>query len=339
MADSRFFNKKGPFTLKEIAALSECVLAEGTNPDQVVENVAGLDEAMGTDLTWAFLASVRENLKNSKAGACITSEKFKDYVPEGMGILLSNDPHRSYGLAAQAFYPREFEAMISEKAYIDETATIGEGCRIEAGAFIGARVVIGKNCWIKPNAVIEDGVQMGDNCTIGSCASVSHCLMGNMVYIYPGARIGQDGFGFAMGPKGPCKVPQLGRVIIGNCVEIGANTTVDRGAMGDTVIGDGTWLDNLIQVGHNVKFGKCCMSAAQAGFAGSCTFGDFVAVGGQAGFAGHIHIGSMCQIGAQSGVMKDLPDGSGVLGTPAVPQMEFMRQCIAVQKLAKGGKK
>lgn len=339
MTDFRFFNKKGPFTLKQLAELSECTLAEGTNPEQVVENVAGLDEASEKEITWAFIASVRDNLKNSKAGACITSEQFLDCVPEGMGVLLSKDPHRSYGLVAQAFYPREFEAMISDRAYIDPTAKIGEGCRIEAGAYIGANVVMGKNCLVKPNAVIDESVQMGDDCTIGSCASVSHCIMGNQVYIYPGARIGQDGFGFAMGPKGPCKVPQLGRVIIGNCVEIGANTTVDRGAMGDTVIGDGTWLDNLIQVGHNVKFGKCCMSAAQAGFAGSCTFGDFVACGGQVGFAGHIHIGSMCQIGAQSGVMKDLPDGSVVLGSPAIPQKDFMRQFVTIQKFMKGTKK
>ena len=335
MADLTFFKKPQPFTLKQIAERAECKLAEGTNPDQVVEDVAGLAEATSKDISWIFVPAMREALGQTKAGAVITSEKFLSYVPQGVGVLLSEDPHRSYGLAAQMFYPRQIEPFISDKAVIDATATIGQGCRIEAGAVIGAQAVIGDGCWIQPNAVIGQGVKMGRGCTIGPNASVSYCIMGDDVYIYAGARIGQDGFGFAMSMKGPAKVPQLGRVIIGSHVEIGANTTVDRGAMGDTVIGDGTWIDNLVQIAHNVKLGRCCIIVSQVGIAGSCTLGDFVVCGGQVGIAGHLNIGSGAKIAAQSGVMRDVPPQATLIGSPAQPQMDFMRQTVLIQKFAK----
>ena len=176
---------------------------------------------------------------------------------------------------------------------------------------------------------------MGDDCIVGANATISHCIAGSKVYIYPGAHIGQDGFGFAMSIKGPAKVPQLGRVIIGNDVEIGSGTTVDRGAMGDTVISDGCRIDNLVQVAHNVKLGRCCVIVSQVGIAGSCEFGDFVVAGGQVGFAGHLKIGTGAKIAAQSGLMNDVPAGAVLMGTPAVSRVEFMRQQIALQRLTK----
>ncbi|MBQ3035061.1 MAG: UDP-3-O-(3-hydroxymyristoyl)glucosamine N-acyltransferase, partial [Alphaproteobacteria bacterium] len=194
---------------------------------------------------------------------------------------------------------------------------------------------LGARCDIRANAVIERGVVMGDDCIVGATATVSHCVAGNKVYIYPGAHIGQDGFGFAMSVKGPVKVPQLGRVIIGNDVEIGSGTTVDRGAMGDTVISDGCRIDNLVQVAHNVKLGRCCVIVAQVGIAGSCEFSDFVVAGGQVGFAGHLKIGAGAQIAAQSGIMTDVAPGSILMGSPAVSRVEFMRQQIALQRLTK----
>ncbi len=339
MADSRFFKKAGPFTLKQIAEKSECKLAEGVNPDLVITDVQGLDNAGEGDLTWAFIASVRDSLQKTKASAVITNDKFAPLAPEGVAVLLSNDPHRSYGLAAQMFYPTIQKGGISDKANIDKTATLGEGCRVDAGAFIGANVKLGKNCWIQPNATILDGVEMGDDCIVGANASVSHCIAGNKVYIYAGCRVGQDGFGFAMGILGPTKVPQLGRVMIGNDVEIGANTTVDRGAMGDTVIGDGCRIDNLCQIAHNVKLGSCCAIVSQVGIAGSCEFGDYVVAGGQSGFAGHLKIASMTQIAAQSGVMKDTNMGDVLIGAPAIPHHDFMRQNIILQRLVKESRK
>ena len=334
MADPRFFKKTDCLSVAEIAQIGEISLPEGTDTSKTFKNVAGLDTAGPEDVSWAFIPKVRESLKNTKAGAVIVPEKFLDLVPAGCLALVSKDPHRSYGLVASAFYPRQITPFISEKAYVDETASLGEGCRIEAGAYIGAGVKLGVRCHIHPNAVIEQGVQMGDDCTVGANATVSHCIAGNKVYIYAGCHIGQDGFGFAMSPAmGPQKVPQLGRVIIGNDVEIGSSSCVDRGAMGDTVIGDGVRIDNLVQVAHNVKLGRCCILVSQVGIAGSCEFGDFVVAGGQAGFAGHLKVGTGAQIGAQSGIMSEVPPGVILMGSPAVPHKEFMRQVLAVKKL------
>ena len=339
MADSRFFKKAGPFKLSEIAAKSECKLAEGVNPDLLISDVRGIDDAGEGDLTWAFIASVRDALQKSKASACITSEKFASFVPAGVAVLLSNDPHRSYGLAAQMFYPTVQTGGISDKANIDPSAELGEGCRVDAGAFIGAHVKLGRGCWIQANATVQDGVQMGDGCIVGSNACVSHCIAQNKVYIYPGCMVGQDGFGFAMGILGPTKVPQLGRVLIGNDVEIGSNTTVDRGAMGDTVIGDGCRIDNLCQIAHNVKMGSCCVLAAQAGIAGSTELGDFVVLGGQSGLAGHLKVASATQIAAQGGLMNNTQMGDVLIGSTAIPHMDFMRQNVILQRMVKESKK
>lgn len=333
MADKRFFHKVNGLTLKEIAKIGEVSLPKGIDETLVFEDVSSLEQAGEKDISWAFIPSVREALSQTKAGAVIVPEKFLSYVPKGCIPLVSADSHRSYGLIAQAFYPMTVESFISPRAYIDPTAVLGEGCRIEAGAYIGPHVVLGRSCYVHPNAVIEEGVQMGDFCTIGANATISHSLIGNKVYIYPGAHIGQDGFGFAMSAKGPVKVPQLGRVIIEDDVEVGSSTTIDRGAMGDTVIGAGTRIDNLVQVAHNVKLGKCNIMVSQVGIAGSCEFGDFVVAGGQVGFAGHLKVGTGAQIAAQSGLMNDVPAGAVLMGSPALPRVEYMRQLVALQRL------
>lgn len=335
MADTRFFKKVSGLTLAEIAKIGELKLPDNADLNREFKDVASIDMAGANEVTWAFIPAMREPLKNTKAGAVIVPENFLEFVPEGVIALVSSDPHRSYGLVASAFYPREVESYISDKAYIHPTAQLGEGCHVEAGAYIGENVVLGKKCDIRANAVIESGVQMGDDCIVGANATISHCIAGSKVYVYPGAHIGQDGFGFAMSAKGPAKVPQLGRVIIGNDVEIGSGTTVDRGAMGDTVISDGCRIDNLVQIAHNVKLGKCCVIVSQVGIAGSCEFGDFVVAGGQVGFAGHLKIGSGAKIAAQSGLMNDVPAGAVLMGSPAVSRVEFMRQQIALQRLTK----
>ena len=336
MADNRFFQKiQGGLSLAKIAEVAEVILPEGVDVNKVFDDVADLENATEKDISWAFIPSVRDQLKVTKAGAVIVPEKFKDLVPEGTIALISKDAHRSYGLAASAFYPTAVEPYISPGAHIDTSAQLGEGCRVAAGAYIGKNVKLGPQCDIHPNAVIEDGVEMGALCIVGANATVSHCIAGNKVYIYPGAQVGQDGFGFAMSPeKGPQKCPQLGRVIIGDDVEIGSCTTVDRGAMGDTVIGSGTRIDNLCQIAHNVKLGRCCVIVAQNGIAGSCEFGDFVVSGGQVGYAGHLKIGAGAQIAAQSGVISNVDPMKKMMGSPAQEGHECMRQIIALRGLA-----
>jgi UDP-3-O-[3-hydroxymyristoyl] glucosamine N-acyltransferase len=176
---------------------------------------------------------------------------------------------------------------------------------------------------------------MGRECRVGALASISHALLGDRVYVYPGARIGQDGFGFAMTPQGFLTVPQLGRVILEDDVEVGANSTVDRGAALDTVIGAGSRLDNLVQIGHNVRLGKCCVVVAHAGISGSTVVDDFVQIGAQAGLAGHLRIGRGARIGAQAGIMSDLEPGAEVVGSPAMPVREFFRNVAVLRRLAR----
>ncbi len=175
---------------------------------------------------------------------------------------------------------------------------------------------------------------MGAHCRVGALALVSHAVLGARVYVYPGARIGQEGFGFAVGPAGFVTVPQLGRVLLEDDVEVGANSCVDRGSTQDTVIGAGSRLDNLVQIGHNVRLGRCCIVVSQAGISGSTVLEDFVVVAAQAGLIGHLRIGAKARIGAQAGVMRDVGAGADVLGAPAVPVREFFRNVAALRKLA-----
>ena len=178
---------------------------------------------------------------------------------------------------------------------------------------------------------------IGRDSYIGAGASVTHALLGDRVLIHAGVRIGQDGFGFAMGPRGHLKVPQVGRVIIQDDVEIGANTTIDRGALRDTIIGEGTKIDNLVQIGHNVIIGRHCVIVGQVGIAGSAELGDFVVMGGHSGVVGHVKVGSGAQIAGSAHVKDDLAPGARVAGTPAVPFKEFARGLAAVSRLARRG--
>jgi UDP-3-O-[3-hydroxymyristoyl] glucosamine N-acyltransferase len=232
--------------------------------------------------------------------------------------LVSPHPYKSYALAAQYFYPFE-----KPDPLVSPHAVVGEGVKIGAGTSIEAGVVIGKN------------VEIGEDCHIGANAVISHAVIGDNVRIYPGVCIGQDGFGFAIDPAGHVKVPQLGRVIIGDSVEIGANTTIDRGAGPDTEIGSGTWLDNLVQIGHNVKMGRGCVMVAQSGISGSTVLEDYVVIAGQVGIAGHLRIGMGAQIAAKSGLMKDVAPRSEMMGYPAVPIKQFMRQIATLNRLIK----
>lgn len=336
MADSRFFNRAAPLTLQRLAELSDAKLADPAHASKTVSDVAPLDKADADTISFLDNPRYKESFVASKAGACVISPKMQDAAPKGMALLLSDTPYKAYALIAQAFYPDEFPAaQISPGAHVEKGASVGKGCVIDAGAVIHDGAIIGEGTWIESGAVIGRGVVIGKKSRIGTNASVTHAMIGDAVRLYPGVRIGQDGFGFAPDPKGHVKVPQLGRVIIEDHVEIGANSCVDRGAGPDTVIGAGTWIDNLVQIGHNVKIGRGCILIAQSGVAGSTVLEDYAVLAAQAGVAGHLRIGMGARIGAQSGVMRDVPAGEEQLGAPAVPVKEFMRQVVALKRLTK----
>ncbi len=336
MADPRFHSRRGPLTLSELAAVSGTALAPGVEGGQEVEDVAPLDTAGPRDLSFLDNPRYVEAFSRSDAGACIVRPALAARAPAAMALLLGDEPYKSYALAARAFYPeRAADPGVDPSARVDATAHLGADCAIGPGVVIGKGAIIGARCSVGANTVIGPAVEVGADTRIGAVVSLSHCLIGRRVAIYPGVRIGQDGFGFAPGPAGYVKVPQLGRVIIHDDVEIGANTTIDRGAGPDTIIGEGCWIDNLVQIGHNVQLGRACIIVAQAGISGSVMLGDGVVVGGQAGIVGHLTIGRGAQIAGKSGVTSDLPDGARVGGSPAVPIRVWHRQTVLLAGMAK----
>jgi UDP-3-O-[3-hydroxymyristoyl] glucosamine N-acyltransferase len=336
MADPRFFDLAGPFTAAELAARLGVAVAGADDPDRVLTDVAPLDTAESSHVAFLDNPKYRDALRTTRAGAAIVAPDAVALAPAGLVLFVSPAPYRAYAIAAQAFHPEPPPARgIAATAVVDPGAKLGTDCAVDHHAVIARGVEIGHRCHIGANAVIAAGCVIGDDVRIGANASLSHCRLGDRVRIYPGARIGQDGFGFAPDPKGYVKVPQLGRVLIGDDVEVGANSTIDRGAGPDTVIGAGTMIDNLVQIGHNVQIGRGCVLVAQVGIAGSTRLGDYVQIGGQGGLTGHLTIGNGAKIAAQSGVMRDVAPGETVMGSPAVPIRDHHRQVTLIRRLAR----
>lgn len=338
MADPRFFKCAGPFTLGKLAELTGSELSDKGAAETEVTDVAPLQTATPGQLSFLDNRKYLESFKATKAGACIVRPEFAEAAPDGVVCLLNKSPYKAYALAAQAFYPDPApEDYRAASAVIDETASIGAEVSIAPNVVIGKNVKIGDGTRIHPNAVICDGVEIGRKCEIGANTYLTHCLISDGVRLHPGVCIGRPGFGFAIDPAGFINVPQLGRVIVEAGVEIGANSTIDRGAGPDTIIGAGTRIDNLVQIAHNVQTGRMCVIVAQTGISGSTQLGDGVMTGGQAGLAGHLKVGSGTRIAAQSGIMRDIPAGSEVMGSPAVPIRQYMRQVAILSKMS--GKK
>lgn len=336
MPDSNFFKAISPITIEAIAKIANAEIQNNADSSQLIKGVAPIDAASDGEITFLSNKKYSDSLKQSKATACIMHKSTIDKAPDGMTILIAADPYLAFAKIATVFYPDvEKAASISDKAYIDGSASIGEGCYIEAGAFIGANVKIGKNTKVHSGAYISDSVQVGENCVISHSVTLSHTIIGNNVILHPGVKIGQDGFGFATEHGKHIKVPQLGRVIIEDNVEIGANSCLDRGAGPDTIIGEGTKIDNLVQIGHNVQTGKGCIIVSHVGISGSTKLGDYVVLGGQVGVAGHLNIGSMANVAAQSGIAKDVAPKEIVGGSPAVPIRQWHRQTAMLQNLVK----
>jgi len=336
MADKAFFKNNGPFSLKKIAELTGSELLDSSKGAVEISEIKTLEKALEGDICFFYDKKAKQAAAEVRATACVTTKELAPLLPANVVVLTCDNPKIAYLKLNRAMYDEyRPEGLISTKASVHPSAKIGKNCFVADFVTIEENAVIGDNCRLEAGAYIGRSCQIGNSCRIGVNAYVSYCIMGNDCYIYSGARIGCDGFGFDLIDGKHVRVPQIGRVIIGNDVEIGANSCVDRGALDDTVIGDGCRVDNLAQIAHNDKLGRGCVIVAQVGIAGSCTFGDYVVCGGQTGFADHIKIGSGAQIAAQSGVMRDVEPNAVLLGTPAVPFKDFMRQVAFLQKNSK----
>jgi len=341
MSDPVFFRRAGSLNIGEIVELTGAKLLREADLSASIDCVAPLDQGVPGALVFLDNPKYADDLASTRATACLVSQRYADRVPEGTIALVTGEPYAACAKVSARLFPESMSpgsvfggAGVSPGAYIHPEARLEPGVTVDPGAVIGPRAEIGEGTIIGPNAVIGPDVRIGRNCSIGPHATVLYALIGDRVIIHPGARVGQDGFGFAMSPRGHLKVPQIGRVIIQNDVEIGANTTIDRGANRDTVIGEGTKIDNLVQIAHNVTIGRHCVIVSQVGISGSTDIADFAAMGGQAGLTGHLKIGMGAQIAAQSGVMTDVPAGARFGGSPAQPMRDHMRAIAMLNKIA-----
>ncbi len=345
--DARFFSRGEPQPLEALALLAGATLHPPRRPLRRPDDrtgavatsfvgVAPLQAASANHVSFLDNRRYLGQLAETGAGAVIVSPAFADRVPAAAAALVTPQPYLAWARIAARFHPRPAVTPgIHPSACVDPAAAVDPAAEIGAFAVVGASARIGAGSLVSAHAVVGPGVAIGSDCRIGSHASVSHALLGDRVTLFPGARIGQDGFGFAVGPDGFVTVPQLGRVLIGDDVEIGANATIDRGSAQDTVIGAGSRLDNLVQIGHNVRLGRCCIVVSQAGISGSTELGDFATVAAQAGLIGHIRVGARARIGAQCGVMSDVAPGADVIGSPAMPFREFFRNVAVLRRLAR----
>ena len=336
MVDTTFFKNNGPFTLEQIAKIINAEIETTCDEKSLVKDIATMENAGEEDICFFYDRKAKEKAANIKAKVCVTNADLKNWIPNGVVVMTVPNPKNAFLELNKAMYEEvRNPSEIAPSASISKTAVIGENCFVGPNVVIEDDVVIGDNCYLEANCFIGRGCKIGDNSRIGVGAYVTYTIMGKNCYIYTGAKLGADGFGFNTINGQHVRIPQLGRLIIGDDVEVGANTCIDRGALDDTVIGSGCRVDNLVQIAHNDKIGRGCIIIAQTGIAGSCTFGDYVVCAGQTGFADHLTVGSGAQIGAQSGIMRDVEPGAVVMGTPAVPFKDFMRQVSFLQRNGK----
>ncbi len=335
MIDTRFYINKAPHSLFEIAKLIDCDFASAHHEDIKISNITTLELAESSDLTFFSNKKYEKAFYATRAGACIVDKTYKDTTQANTILLISKNPYMSYAKAIDLFY----EAIKPKKGdAIHSSVKIGKNCNIGYNVVIESGVEIGDNATIGAHSFIGHGVKIGDRARVDSGVTINYSIIGDDVVILPGARIGQDGFGFATHHGKHHKIFHAGRVLIGNDVEVGANTTIDRGGILDTIISDGCRIDNLVQIGHNVYLGKGSIIVAQAGIAGSSVIGNYCALGGQVGIAGHLKIADGVQIAGQGGAIQDITTPGVVLGgTPAVPIKDWHRQSIFLKNLS--GKK
>lgn len=342
MTDPVFFPPARRISLAEIAELTGSALADTTQGAMEISSVASASDARLGQICYLDGKGAAKLAERLRASAVFCGSEIADKIPQQVARLVTGRPQQAFALLTRVLYPEAnvpqplFDRRgVSPAAHIAPDAFIEDGAVVEPGAAIGPKATIGAGAVISANAVIGRSCQIGRKTYIGPGASIQAAFIGDRVVIHAGVRIGCDGFGFVAGRSGLEKIPQIGRVIIQDNVEIGANTTIDRGALSDTIIGDGTKIDNLVQIGHGVTIGRSCAIAAATGISGSVHIGDFVMIGGGAGLADHVTIGDGVQLAARSGVMHDIPAGEKWGGTPAQPVKGWLREVALLRDMSK----
>jgi UDP-3-O-[3-hydroxymyristoyl] glucosamine N-acyltransferase len=339
MTEPFFFDRGRGLTVREIAALTKAEPRPGADLDRRITGIAALDRAAPDDLAFLDKPKYAAQLRTSAAGACLTTQRYAAAAPSQVCVLCLREPYRGFVAVAQALFPDALRpsslfaaGTTATGAFVHPTARLESGVLVDPAVVIGPLAEIGSGTVINAGAVIGPRVRIGRQCAIGAHCSITNSLIGDRVVIHAGCHVGQDGFGYVMGASGHRKVPQLGRVIIQDDVEIGAGTTIDRGANRDTMIGEGTKIDNLVQIGHNVSIGRHCIIVSQCGVSGSVVIEDNVILAGQVGLPDNVRIGEGAIIGAQSGVMSDVPAGEKWLGYPAMRGREFLRSMMTLRQ-------
>jgi UDP-3-O-[3-hydroxymyristoyl] glucosamine N-acyltransferase len=345
MGNRRFFNRPSDLTIADIVALTGAELADATSASRVINGVSPVDLAGPSDLSFIDANKFVDALTRTRAGACLMPKRFSDHAPKGLVVLQTETPYRAFVAVHRRLYPQSLQPSslfetdgIFEGAFVHPTARLESEVTVDPGAVIGPRAEIGAGSIIAANAVIGPDVMIGRDCRIGASCTIMHALIGDRVIIHPGCRIGQDGFGYTEDAEQQ-KIPQTGRVIIQNDVEIGASTAIDRGGIRDTVIGEASKIDNLCQIGHNCQIGRHCVVVALSGLSGSVTLEDYALLGGAVGLAPHLKVGKGARVAARSGVISDIPAGETWGGYPARPRLQWMRKEAALARLASSGDK
>ncbi len=341
MVDTRFHRFAGPHTIGAIlTALERADLLAGlTNSSLSISGVTELELAGASDLALAAHTSYIEELRATSAGAVVVLPAMRDVVPPHALAIVADKPHQLFADILDHLYPSSTRAVIASGRDDLGAPVFERDVSIGSNVVVGPGVEIGRGSIIGANTVLGAGVTIGRNCIIAANCTIDCAHIGNDVVIHSGVRIGTEGFGWLDFGQSNRKVPQLGRVLIQDRVEIGANSTIDRGALGDTMIGEGTKIDNLVQIGHNCKIGRSCLIAAMSGLSGSTIVGDGVLMGGGVGTSGHLTIGAGSVVHGRAAVTKNWPPGSKLAGAPAQDIRDFWREIAVVRKLSKGDKR
>jgi UDP-3-O-[3-hydroxymyristoyl] glucosamine N-acyltransferase len=342
MTEPQFLVPAEAMTVASVAAFLKAEWAGGDG-DRPIGRVSALSNAAADSLTFLDNPKYADQLAGTRAAACLVAARQRDLVPAGVAAIVVPHPHAAFVQVSRKLYPQALRPQslfgatgISPGAMIHPSARLEPGVVVDPGVVVGPQAEVGSGTLLAAGCVVGPRVRIGRDCAIGPHVSLVHALLGNRVILHAGVRIGQDGFGFELGRVKHAKVPQVGRVIIQDDVEIGANSTVDRGHVLDTVVGEGTKIDNLVQIAHNVEIGRHCVIVSQVGISGSARLGDFVMLGGQVGVNNHVTIGHGAQIAATSIVKDDVPDGARWGGRPAKPVRDWFREIAAVERLARG---